>query len=332
MEAIESLLLSGLALSGALMAQALLSRGVKALLWAWTPLACGETEACTYQRAVYRTADPALLPVVGLTLGAGVAWGVGLALPSMASPWLMLAGVLGVLVALVLDLQRWERVAASGNNLWFQRGMGHTVHQVAIGNIREVTVQESPETGPTLRRWRHNRCARLGLRMADKRVLALPKTDAFSGIEAVENMANFLRERLQQLHEAEQAQARKNQAVKPVLRQRDVSRPPSPSMPRPTPVGASAATAHKPSVATSRAVSSPASSAATPTVLATPTAITGPRVVALRHPGEPLRLATPLVAPATQGDDEAELRRALRRLRRPADAGGARRQTQSQSH
>lgn len=236
-KALESLLLLGLALGGALMAHALLGRVIKALLWAWSPLASGEAEACTYQRSVYRTADPTLVPVVSVAACSGLAWGLGLVLSSMASPWLMLAGVLGVLAALVMDLQRWERVAVSGNSLWFQRGLGHTVHQVAIGNIREVSVQESAELGFTLRHLRRNRSARLNLRLADKRNLLLPKTDAGSGSESIENMANFLRLRLQQLREAALEKARKKQAVKPELRQRDVSRPPPPATQRPaTPV------------------------------------------------------------------------------------------------
>mgnify|MGYP002141142635 CR=1 FL=1 len=37
-----------------------------------------------------------------------------------------------------LDLRRWERVAVSANNLWFQRGLGQKVHQVALENIRDV--------------------------------------------------------------------------------------------------------------------------------------------------------------------------------------------------
>lgn len=266
MKALESLLLLGLALGGALMAHALLGRVIKALLWAWSPLASGEAEACTYQRSVYRTADPTLVPVVSVAACSGLAWGLGLVLSSMASPWLMLAGVLGVLAALVMDLQRWERVAVSGNSLWFQRGLGHTVHQVAIGNIREVSVQESTELGFTLRHLRRNRSARLNLRLADKRNLLLPKTDAVSGSESIENMANFLRLRLQQLREAALEKARKKQAVKPELRQRDVSRPPPPATQRPAVTPATPL--HKPTAAPSavRGVTGPAAAARKPSI------------------------------------------------------------------
>ncbi len=299
-------MLLGLALGGALMAHALLGRTIKALLWAWSPLASGEAEACTYQRTVYRTADPTLLPVVGLAACAGLAWGVGLVWSSMLSPWLMLAGVLGVLAALALDLQRWERVAVSGNSLWFQRGLGHTVHQVAIGNIREVTVQESAELGFTLRHLRRNRSARLCLRLADKRQLLLPKTDAFSGSEPIENMANFLRLRLQQLREAALEKARKKQAVKPELRQRDVSRP-SPAIQRPaaTPVVVSPA---RPPAAP---VSSPAPSAAALRGITVPPPLV---MDVVELPPHASASPAPSASRKPPVEDEA-LYRALRRLR-----------------
>ncbi|MES2888290.1 MAG: hypothetical protein V4739_09800 [Pseudomonadota bacterium] len=298
MNVIESLLLLGLALSGAVVAHALLGRVVKVLLWAWSPLASGEAEACTYQRSVYFTAEPALLVVVGVAAASGLAWGLGLVWHTVFSPWLMMAGVLGVLAALGLDLQRWERVAVSAHNVWFQRGLGHTVHQLAIDNIRDVSVQESAEGGFTLRRGRRNRSIRLSLRTLDKRLIALPKTDARSGLEAVENMANFLRLRLQQQREAalEKAQA---EAVKPPLRQRDISRPLSSSPGQ---------------------GSAPAAVRRTPTPLNGPLPVAAPVIKKLAVP--PLVLDVVAGPPAhdtapnapTSPEDE-ELQRALRRLR-----------------
>ena len=100
--------------------------------------------------------------------------------------------------AVLLDVLRWERVAASAQNLWFQRGFRSTVRQVALENIRDVSVEESEANGFTLRHGTHNRFVRLSVRMADKRVVALPKTDAYTGLDAVEAVANHLRLRLTQ--------------------------------------------------------------------------------------------------------------------------------------
>jgi hypothetical protein len=105
--------------------------------------------------------------------------------------------------AVLLDILRWERVAVSAHNLWFQRGFRNNVHQVALENIRDVSVDESAARGFTLRHGIRNRLVRLAVRMADKRVVALPKTDAFSGLDSVEAVANHLRMRLQQLRERE---------------------------------------------------------------------------------------------------------------------------------
>lgn len=296
-DVIESLLLLGLALSGAVVAHALLSKVVKVLLWAWSPLASGEAEACTYQRSVYFTSEPALLVVVGVAAASGLAWGLGLIWHTVFSPWLMLAGALGVLTALGFDLQCWERVAVSANNVWFQRGLGHTVHQLAIDNIREVSVHESAEGGFTLRRGRRNRSVRLSLRTLDKHVIALPKTDARSGLEAVENMANFLRLRLQQQREAALEKAQ-SQAVKPPLRQRDISRP------MPSPVQGLAST---PAQRTPTPLSGPLSASAS---------------VVKNLPVAPLVLDVVAASPAKDATahsgacpDDEELQLALRRLR-----------------
>jgi hypothetical protein len=170
----------------------------KALLWAWSPLARDEVEVKVYQRAVYRTADPTLQPVVGAVATAGLVWGLGLVWHSSMSAWLMLAGVMAIMAALAMDLQRWERVAVTANSVWFQRGFGHNVHHISLNQIREVLIQEKDEQGATLRRWRNNRSARLAIRMTDGGLVALPKTDAFSGRKTIETMANFLRHRLQQ--------------------------------------------------------------------------------------------------------------------------------------
>ena len=179
-------------------AHALLSRAVKAVLWSWSPLATGEPEAFTYDRRVYHTADVAMMQVVALAGAAGLLWWLGMAADS---GWLWAAGGLVLAGALALDLVRWERVAASANNLWFQRGFGRNVHQVALENIRDLSVEESDARGFTLRHGTRNRLARLQLRMRDKRVVALPKTDAHGGLDAVEAVANHLRLRLRQLED-----------------------------------------------------------------------------------------------------------------------------------
>lgn len=207
MKITQTFLLLAMALSCAFLAHASLSWLLKSLLWAWSPLAQGEVEAFAYQRAVYRTADLNLRPVVMVVAGAGVAWGGGLVCPAPISMLLMFSGVLAILAALVMDLQRWERVAVTSSSLWFQRGFGHTVHHLSIHNIAEVTVQERDERLATLRRWRGNRNIRLSVQMSDNRVVTLPKTDVRSGADAVEQVANFMRHRLQQIREVAATQA-----------------------------------------------------------------------------------------------------------------------------
>lgn len=177
---------------------ALLSRAVKAVLWSWSPLATGEPEAATYERRVYHTADRPMTEIVAIAAGAGlVLW------LAILTDWGLLgAAAFGVLGgAVLLDVLRWERVAVSGHNLWFQRGYHSTVHQVALENIRDVSVEESEARGFTLRHGTRNRLVRMSVRMADKRLVALPKTDADSGLDAVEKVANHLRLRMQQLRD-----------------------------------------------------------------------------------------------------------------------------------
>jgi hypothetical protein len=181
---------------------AVLSRGVKAVLWAWAPLASGEPEAARYERSVLHTAD---MPMMQLVAGAA---GVGLlAWLGMATGWglFWLASVAALIALTVIDVLRWERVAVSGYNLWFQRGFRGKVHQVVLDNIRDAHVEEHEARGFTLRHGTHNRLVRLQVRMSDKRLIALPKTDAYSGQDDVEAVANFLEMRLEQMRERDPA-------------------------------------------------------------------------------------------------------------------------------
>jgi hypothetical protein len=174
----------------------LIGRGAKALTASFQPLASGELELASYDRHVYGTSDRAMLEIVVVPIVAGlVIWiGVGLSFG-----WLIGLGILGVLGAVAFDLARWERVSVSASYVWFQRGFTGKVHQVAIENIRDVSVVEEDGTLPTLRHLNNNRVCRLLMRMTDKRAVALPKTDAETGLEAVENAANQIRWRLQAL-------------------------------------------------------------------------------------------------------------------------------------
>ena len=188
-----------------LAAHALLARGVKAVLWAWSPLASGEPEAASYERRVYHTADMPMMQIAVAAAAAGFPWWLGLA--TGAGLW-WLAGFAALAGVVALDVVRWERVAVSGHNLWFQRGFRGKVHQVALENIRDASVEETPAGGFTLRHGRNNRLVRLNVRLHDKRVIALPKTDAHSGAEAVESVANHLRMLLQQARERELSRRR----------------------------------------------------------------------------------------------------------------------------
>jgi hypothetical protein len=178
----------------ALAGHVLMGRGAKALAASVSPLATGEPEAAGYERRVYGTAERAMLEVVALVLAAGVVLWVGAA---WGKAWLGFIGCLLLLGAVGLDMLRWERVTVSANFVWFQRGLGHTVHQVAIENIRDVSVTEAEAPGFTLRHLNRNRVCRITMRMNDKRVVALPKTDAHSELDAVETLANHIRTRQQ---------------------------------------------------------------------------------------------------------------------------------------
>jgi hypothetical protein len=176
----------------------LAARAVKAVLWSVSPLSAGEPQAYTYERNVYRTAETSAMQIVGLAFGTGmVAWAAALS----GSVWVWLLAVLAWGGTLAFDLLRWERVAVSANNLWFQRGLGQTVHQIAFENIRDVAVEERDAKGFTLRHGTNNRVCRLQVRMKDKRVVALPKTDAHGGLVDVEEVANQLRQRLRHLED-----------------------------------------------------------------------------------------------------------------------------------
>jgi len=191
----------------------LAARGVKAVLWSTHPLAVGEPQAYSYERNVYRTAETGATQVVAAVFGAGLLVWLGAVAGWF---WLGFLGVLAWIGAFALDLLRWQRVAVSASNLWFQRGLGQTVHQVAFENIHDVAVEEKEARGFTLRHGLNNRVCRLQVRMKDKRVVALPKTDAHTGLSDVEEVANQLRQRLRHMEDREalqQSQARGSAAA-----------------------------------------------------------------------------------------------------------------------
>ena len=176
----------------------LASRAVKAVLWSVKPLSSGEPQAYTYERDVWHTAEAQPMQIVGGALASGVViWAGG----AFGMTWLLGVGLLAWTAVLGLDLARWERVAVSANNLWFQRGLGQKVHQVDYENIRDAHIEEKDAGGFTLRHGRHNRVCRLQVRMKDKRIVALPKTDAHRGLADVEEVANQLRQRLRHLED-----------------------------------------------------------------------------------------------------------------------------------
>lgn len=189
-----------MSVAAALGTHVLAARAVKAVLWSTSPLSAGEPQAYSYERNVYRTAEMGAMQIVGLAVATGVlAWLAAVA----DSGWLWLLAVLAWAGTLGLDLLRWERVAVSASNLWFQRGLGQTVHQIAFENIRDVAVDERDAKGFTLRHGTANRVCRLQVRMKDKRVVALPKTDAHAELADVEQVANQLRQRLRHMEDRE---------------------------------------------------------------------------------------------------------------------------------
>jgi hypothetical protein len=190
---------------------AVIARSLKTVLAAARPLASGEPEACGYERRVYHTAAPQMLGVVGAALASGLLlWGGYVT----GSGWLGTLGVLGVLGAVGLDLWWWERVTASATYLWFQRGFRGHVHQVLIDNIRDLSVDETEAGGFTLRHGRNNAVCRLMLRLEDKHRVALPKTDAYSGLADVEAVANHVRARKQQSQDRRSLSAAQAQAAR----------------------------------------------------------------------------------------------------------------------
>ncbi|WP_157604182.1 hypothetical protein [Rhizobacter sp. Root1221] len=179
-------------------AHVLLARALKAILASISPLASGAPEAATYERSVYGTPGRNTLEIAGAAVLSGVLAGTGI---TLGAGWAVGAGFLALVVALALDVQRWERVAASADWVWFQRGYGQKVHQVAIDNIRDISIHEDDAGGFSMRHGTHNRVCRLNLRMADKRIVALPKTDAFADLDDVESVANHIRTRQQLMEE-----------------------------------------------------------------------------------------------------------------------------------
>lgn len=198
-----------MSLAAAVGTHVLAARAIKAVLWSTSPLSEGEPQAFSYERNVYRTAEMGTMQIVGLALGSGLLAWIGAVADT---GWLWLLAALAWAGTLALDLLRWERVAVSANNLWFQRGLGQTVHQVAFENIRDVAVEERDAEGFTLRHGLHNRVCRLQVRMNDKRVVALPKTDAHSGLADVEEVANQLRQRLRHLEDRQSLKRSSDQA------------------------------------------------------------------------------------------------------------------------
>jgi hypothetical protein len=93
------------------------------------------------------------------------------------------------------DLLRWQRVSASANFLWSQRGLRGEVQQVAIENIRELAVEEEDVGGFTFRHGTQNRLCRLQVQLADGQSTDLPWTDGDAGFDEVEALANHLRAR-----------------------------------------------------------------------------------------------------------------------------------------
>ena len=183
-------------------AHVLLGRSLKAVVAASRPLAGDLPEVGGYERLVYGTADRAMRDIVLMVLGAGLLFWLAMLL---TMPWVASLGILLLIGALALDLRRWERVTVSSDALWFQRGLGQKVHQVPIDNIRDITVTEADAPGFTLRHGLGNSLCRLNLRLQDKRIVALPKTDARGGLDAVETVANHIRTRQQLVNDRQQA-------------------------------------------------------------------------------------------------------------------------------
>ncbi|MEQ1805333.1 MAG: hypothetical protein ABL900_08145 [Burkholderiaceae bacterium] len=182
-----------LLIGAAIGAHLLISLAAKWLVGVTSPLATGEEEAVRYQRSVYGTAERETLEIVILVLVSGLLMWLG---ATFAPSWVGAVGAGLVVAAVVLDMMRWERAAASANFVWFQRGLKRKVHQIAIENIRDVAVHEEEVEGFTVLHGKNNRICRVHLKMQDKHIVALPRTDAPRGLDGVEALANHVRARL----------------------------------------------------------------------------------------------------------------------------------------
>jgi hypothetical protein len=168
------------------------SRTAKAVAWAVSPLATGEAEAYRYERRTYQTAHVEMLQIIALAAFGGLLFWLAL---QWGQSWLWALGFLVVAAAVACDLWVWERVSASANFLWAQRGLRGDVKQVAIENIHELSVEEADTGGFTFRHGRQNRLCRLQVRLNNDDAVELPWTDAYTGFDDVEAMANHLRAR-----------------------------------------------------------------------------------------------------------------------------------------
>jgi hypothetical protein len=248
----------------------LVGRGIKAVLWAASPLATGEVEAFAYERSVYSVADWAMAQVVGLVLLAGLLFWAGLTLSPPWSTGLKALASLVWLGALALDLLRWHRVSVAASAVRWQRGVRGRVHMLKMDTIESVDVREAAGRAPTWRQGRQGRLVGLVVHLSDQRVVSCPRTDALTGRATVDAVADFVQMRLAQ--------------------RRAPSTPPAVGVPTWTPRYAPAAPA------------SPYASA--PTVAPSPSP----------H-------ASPAAHPAPPPSADAELRRALKRLRRRPPSG-----------
>jgi hypothetical protein len=187
-----------------------ISRAVKAVLESARPLSTAEPEAFRYERSVYGTPASALQPIIGLALLAGLLFWLAM---GWGRAWGWTLGLLLVAGAVTIDLLRWQRAAASANYVWTQDGVRGPLTQVAIENISELSVQEDDEAGGfTLRHGQANRRCRVHLRLNSDEAVKLPWTDAHTGLDAVEAMANHVRARQQIRGEGQSLQRAADQA------------------------------------------------------------------------------------------------------------------------
>jgi hypothetical protein len=172
---------------------AVVAMAIKGMLRRFKPLANTEPEIAGYDRSVYHSSDPVMLTVVAIAALGGVGlWYGGYAVSE--SGWY--AGGALVWLAVAVDLWFWQRVTVSAEYVWFKRGLRGRVHQVHIENVRDAHVEEEEAGGLSLRGTR-NTTVRLKLRMRDRHVAALPKTDARGGgREAVAQVAQLVGERI----------------------------------------------------------------------------------------------------------------------------------------